>query len=84
MTLFTVFRRCGVFLPAQEVNALFRRFDAKGDGHADAQVSIHSTSSSVCSGSCLVVVVVFFIVVIVVAAVVVVAAHSTIIIVVVQ
>lgn len=30
--------RCGVFLPVQEVNALFRRFDVKGEGFADAEV----------------------------------------------
>ncbi|CAM9892269.1 unnamed protein product [Scytosiphon promiscuus] len=28
---------CGIFLPVQEVNALFRRFDTKGEGSADAE-----------------------------------------------
>ncbi|CAM9871459.1 unnamed protein product [Ectocarpus sp. 8 AP-2014] len=28
---------CGVFLPVQEVNALFRRFDSRADGFADAE-----------------------------------------------
>lgn len=32
--------RCGVFLPAQEVNALFRQFDTRGDGHADTQEAL--------------------------------------------
>lgn len=27
-----------MFLPVQEVNALFRRFDVKGEGFADAEV----------------------------------------------
>ncbi|CAM9722540.1 unnamed protein product, partial [Hapterophycus canaliculatus] len=30
--------RCGVFLPVQELNALFRRFDTRGEGSADAEV----------------------------------------------
>lgn len=30
--------RCGVFLPVQEVNALFRRFDVRREGFADAEV----------------------------------------------
>lgn len=29
--------RCGIFLPSQDMNALFRRFDTQGDGHADAE-----------------------------------------------
>ena len=43
-------RRCGVFLPAQEVNALFRRFDARGDGHADAQVSVFRCAAALAVG----------------------------------
>lgn len=35
---FVTCNRCGVFLPSQEVNALFRLFDTRGDGHADAEV----------------------------------------------
>lgn len=30
--------RCGIFIPSQDVNALFRHFDTQGDGHADAEV----------------------------------------------
>ncbi|CAM9137690.1 unnamed protein product [Pylaiella littoralis] len=32
--------RCGVFLPVQEVNALFRRFDPRGEGLADAEEAL--------------------------------------------
>ncbi|CAN0424330.1 unnamed protein product, partial [Ectocarpus sp. 12 AP-2014] len=32
--------RCGIFLPVQEVNALFRRFDSRGDGFADAEEAL--------------------------------------------
>ncbi|CAB1118614.1 unnamed protein product [Ectocarpus sp. CCAP 1310/34] len=31
---------CGIFLPVQEVNALFRRFDPRGDGFADAEEAL--------------------------------------------